>query len=379
MSHLETFETDCLIIGAGAIGLATAREFAEHGHETLLIEKEAYIAAHTSSRNSEVIHAGFYYPENSLKAKACVFGLQKLYEYLKAHHLPFEKCGKLVVATNAEEAARLEKLQTQAECNEVPNTEIISGDAAKAKEPSLSENVCAALWSPDTGIFDSHAYFLSLQGDVEKAGGNLILNTPFESAEFQEGYWLSYLGGDMPCKVKSKYLINCGGHHAVQNTAMMGFDKNDLPVDHYVKGEYFYVTGKAPFSSLIYPMPSETSLGLHYTKDLQNRARFGPSAIWLKKGTKPPFDYNVDEANATGFVEAIARYWPDIRDRELQPGYAGVRPKVVAKGEASGDFKLEGESAHGLHGLINCFGIESPGLTSSLVLAEMIFKQATTS
>lgn len=369
----ETFEIDCVVIGAGVVGLACARALALSGRETVILEAETAFGTHTSARNSEVIHAGLYYAEGSLKAQFCVTGRRTLYEYLGERGIAHKPCGKLVVATRDAEAEHLADLKARAEHNGVEKLELIDGAAARAMEPALSADVRAALHSPVSGIFDSHAYMLALLGDVEDAGSNLVLGTHVISGEAEAGRIRLRTGGNMPAELLARTVINCAGHRAVDVArGIRGPHQTALPDTYFVKGSYFSVSGRTPFSRLIYPMPGTASLGLHLTVDLSGRGRLGPDAEWLADGAGPPFDYRVDPGRASHFLDAARRYWPEIRADQLSPDYSGIRPKLVRPGKPSGDFRIEGQSVHGMPGLVNLFGIESPGLTSSLAIADHV-------
>ncbi|MCI4644386.1 MAG: NAD(P)/FAD-dependent oxidoreductase [Hyphomonadaceae bacterium] len=371
--HESGFETDIIVIGAGVIGLACARALALKGFEVILLEAEAQIAAHTSSRNSEVIHAGLYYAEGSLKARFCVEGRRALTNYLDARGVTRNPCGKLVVATNDEEAEALAALKARADRNGVEALRLISGTEARALEPALSQDIRAALHSPVSGIFDSHAYFLALQGDLEDAGGHVVLASPVEHGRQAGARICLKTGGDSPAEITARWVINAAGHRAVEMAARIeGPHTVTLPEMRFVKGSYFTVSGKTPFSRLIYPMPTTASLGLHLTIDLGGRGKLGPDAEWLPAGMVPPFDYRVDPGRAERFYASVRRYWPSLPDGALMPDYAGIRPKLVNEGEPSGDFRIDGPGEHGTPGLINLFGIESPGLTSSLAIAEHV-------
>jgi L-2-hydroxyglutarate oxidase LhgO len=369
----ETFEIDCAVIGAGVVGLACARALALAGREVVVLEAEAAIGTHTSSRNSEVIHAGLYYAEGSFKARFCVAGRRALYDYLDARNIDYRRCGKLVVALDDDEAQALEALKERAERNGVEQLEIIDGAAARRLEPALSQDVRAAMHSPVSGIFDSHGYMLALLGDLEAAGGSLALATPLIEGRLVDDAIILQTGGEAPARLKARTVVNCAGHQAVDIAARIkGPHVDGLPEMHFVKGSYFSLTGHTPFSRLIYPMPGTSSLGLHLTVDLSGRGRLGPDAQWLPDGAQPPFDYRVDPARADHFLAAVQDYWPGLQAHQLNADYAGVRPKLVGPGEPSGDFRIEGLGEHGTPGLVNLFGIESPGLTSSLAIADHV-------
>ena len=368
---MDSFETGAIVIGAGVVGLACAKFLAEAGHDTLVLEAASAMATETSSRNSEVIHAGLYYPPGSLKAKHCVTGRRALYEYLADRGITHWKCGKIVVAVGEDELAPMEALSDRARDNDVEHISLISGDEARRIEPHLSPAITAALLSPETGIFDSHGYMLAMLGDLEDRGGALALSTPVRGGHIApDGKITLETGGEAPARISAPIVVNAAGHRAVDLArALDGIDPAILPVMRYVKGSYFTVAGRAAFSRLIYPMHSATSLGLHLTVDLNGRAKLGPDAEWLAEDAAPPFDYQVDPKRADVFYETVRRYWPGLPDNALAPDYAGVRPKLVKPGDPSGDFRIDDASVHGVPGLVNLFGIESPGLTSSLSIA----------
>ena len=366
----QIFDIDCVVIGAGVVGLACARALALAGRETVLLEAANAFGTETSSRNSEVIHAGLYYAEGSLKARFCVAGRRALYDYLAARGIAHRQCGKLVVAVSEAEADSLADLKAGAERNGVEGLELIDGAAARAMEPALSHDVRAALHSPVSGIFDSHGYMLSLLGEFEAAGGSLALGTPVLGGHAGPGGVQLQTGGAIPAQIRARTVVNCAGHEAVALAGRIeGPHTAQLPRMRFVKGSYFSVSGRTPFSRLIYPMPGRASLGLHLTVDLAGRGRLGPDAEWLPEGSAPPFDYRVDPGRAGHFLDTVRRYWPGLEAGQLSADYAGVRPKLVGPGEPSGDFRIDGPDVHGTPGLVNLFGIESPGLTSSLAIA----------
>ena len=373
----DSFEADVVIIGAGVIGLACGRALARAGRDVIVLEAEELIAAHTSSRNSEVIHAGLYYATGSLKARHCVNGRRMLYSYLDLHGVAVKRCGKLVVAIGPEEAADLGNILKRAEANGVEELRLIDGAQARSMEPALSPEMAAAIHSPVSGIFDSHAYFLALQGELEDAGGSVAFNTPVLSGAIETGHVRLETGGSAPATIRARTVINAAGHYAPAIAASIaGPHTAGLPETHFVKGSYFGISGRTPFSRLIYPMPTTASLGLHLTIDLGGRGKVGPDAEWLPEGAAPPFDYRVDPARAAIFHQEVSRYWPGLTQDRLTPDYSGIRPKIVPKGAPSGDFRIEGPETHGSPGLVNLLGIESPGLTSSLSIAEHVAELA---
>ncbi len=365
---MERFDADVIVIGAGVIGLAAARAVALQGRDVIVLESEPLIAAHTSSRNSEVIHAGIYYANGSLKARHCVAGRRQLYAYLDKSGVAYKNCGKLVVA-HGDEIDGLDAIVARAEVNGVEGLSILTGDEARALEPALHPGIEAAIHSTVSGIFDSHGYFLALQGELEDQGGMIAFETPVVRGQvLSDGVELE-TGGKAPSIVKARTVINAAGHYSVSLAAKIAGDHvAGLPTPRYVKGSYFGITGKTPFSRLIYPMPNQASLGLHLSIDLGGHGKLGPDAEWLAPDARPPFDYRVDPARAALFYASARRYWPGLEDGGLTQDYAGVRPKLVGPDEPSGDFIIEQAGPH----LINLLGIESPGLTSSLSIADHV-------
>lgn len=359
-----SFDFDAVVVGAGAVGLACGHALASRGKSVLVMEAENAIGQGVSSRNSEVIHGGLYYPTGSLKARACVAGRRALYPFLEARGIAFDKCGKLVVATEAGEVAALDRIAAQAEANGVEGCRRLTGAEARAMEPEL--NAVEALLSAESGIFDSHSYMLALQGTVEDAGGVVALSTPFEGAEALPGGGWRVRSGETA--VDAETLVTAPGLKAQAAAALIeGFPAERIPPSHYGKGCYFSLQGRAPFSRLIYPPPIPGALGTHYRRDLSGRAVFGPDLQFVDEE-----DYRVDEGRAESFYAYIRRFWPGLPDGALSPDYAGLRPKLHGPGEPQPDFVIDGPAEHGLEGLVCLFGIESPGLTSSLALGGMV-------
>lgn len=379
---MEHFEAQTVIIGAGVAGLGCAAALATRGHDVIVLESASAFGTETSSRNSEVIHAGLYYGTGSLKADFCVRGRRMLYQHLETFRIPYWKCGKLVVAIGEEERDRLAELQEQARINDVEEITLLSRRETLDLEPHLSPETSAAILSGTSGIFDSHAYMLSLVGLVEDHGGQLAFNTRVTGGEVTpDGIRLVCAMDGAETLLKAQYVINASGHGALSLArSVEGPHQAGLPQNRFVKGSYFTVSGKTPFQRLIYPMHSAASLGLHLTIDLQGQGRLGPDAEWLPETAGPPFDYRVDPDRADHFLQTVRRYWPGLERSSLNPGYAGVRPKLVGPGEPSGDFRIEAERHHGSKGLVNLLGIESPGLTSSLAIgahvADLIASEA---
>ena len=353
-----------LVIGAGVVGLAVARAAARAGHEVVVAEQTAGIGNGISSRNSEVIHAGLYYPTGSLRARHSVRGRHMLYEFCASHGVPHRKCGKLVVACNDAELERVQAIMTQGRTNGAEGLEMIDGKAARALEPRL--HCFGAMRSPETGILDVHGYMLALEGDLEDAGGAIAFNTPVLGAARQDGQWSVRFGGAEADTFTFDAVINCGGLGAQSVArAIEDYPADRIPRQVLAKGNYFTFTGKPAFTRLIYPTPMPGGLGVHVTLDLAGRMRFGPDVEWIERE-----NYEVDPRRADIFYERIRTYWPDLPDNSLAPDYAGIRPKLTGKGEPAADFMINSPAQHGLPGLVQLFGIESPGLTSSLSLAE---------
>ncbi len=370
---MDTFEADAVVIGAGAVGLACARALALKGRDVLVLEAASAIATETSSRNSEVIHAGLYYATGSLKARLCVEGRRKLYAYCAAHGVEAHQCGKLVVAVDDHEAAATPALLKRALDNGVEGCRLVDGAEARRLEPALSPEVRVAIHSETSGLFDSHGYFLALQGEFEDRGGALAFNSPAVRGEVLKDGIEVETGGDSPARIKARTVINAAGHHALRVSRLIVGGPQYAGLNmHWVKGSYFIASGRAAFARLIYPMHNQATQGLHLAIDLGGRTRLGPDAEWLADGARPPFDYEVDSSRVEHFYREVRRYWPGLKDGALTPDYSGVRPKIVARGEPSADFLIDGPERHGVPGLVNLIGIESPGLTSSLAIGEMV-------
>lgn len=362
---MAEFDFDAVVVGAGAVGLACGYALARRGLTAAVLEQDAAIGQGVSSRNSEVIHGGLYYPTGSLKARLCVAGRRMLYAFLDAHHVAYDRCGKLVVATAPQEVERLGAILEQARINDVEGMRKLSRAEALALEPELACE--AALLSPESGVFDSHGYMLALQGEIEAAGGAVALSTPFEAARPLEGGGFEVrAGGAEPTRLTCRYLVTAPGLSAQGVAAHIeGFPAEVIPEAHFGKGMYFRLQGKAPFARLIYPPPIPGALGTHYRRDLGGQAVFGPDLTFVDAP-----DYTVDPAAAEGFYRYIRKFWPALPDGALSPDYAGVRPKLHGPGEPQPDFRIDGQDVHGLPGLVTLFGIESPGLTSSLAIGE---------
>jgi len=364
---MSEFDFDACVVGAGAVGLACGYALARRGLSVVVLEKEAAIGQGVSSRNSEVAHGGLYYPTGSLKARFCVEGRRALYAFLDAHNVAYRRCGKIVVATAADEVERLEAIGRQAEANGVEGMQVLTGAQAMALEPGLK--VVEALLSPQSGVIDSHGYMHALRGEIEGRGGAVVEATPFLGAEpLAGGGFRVRAGGEAPAELSVRLLVTAPGLSAQAVAAEIeGFPKALIPARHLGKGVYFRLAGKAPFDHLIYPPPIHGALGTHYRKDLGGQAVFGPDLAYVESE-----DYTVDPARADAFYSYIRRFWPGLPDGALTPDYAGIRPKIHGPDEPQPDFRLDGEAAHGLAGLVALFGIESPGLTSSLAIGEAV-------
>jgi L-2-hydroxyglutarate oxidase LhgO len=357
---------DCLVIGAGVVGLAVARALARAGREVIVVEAEDAIGTGTSSRNSEVIHAGIYYLTGLAKARLCVDGKALLYDFCGEYGVPHQRCGKLIVAANVTETSKLAALEAQARANGVDDLVWLTGDEARGLEPALKAE--RAILSPSTGIVDSHALMLALRGDAEAHGAMVALATPVVSGRAENGRIVVETGGVEPMRLAAALVINAAGLGAqAVARAIAGVPAEKIPALHLAKGSYFALSAGSPFSRLVYPMPADGGLGVHLTLDLAGQARFGPDVEWIET-----IDYSVDPRRCESFYAAIRTYWPDLPDGALQPAYAGVRPKIARPGGSATDFLIQTEAGHGVPGLINLFGIESPGLTASLAIARDI-------
>lgn len=360
-----TERVDCVVAGAGVVGLAVARALALRGREVLVLESEAAFGTGTSARNSEVIHAGIYYPAGSLKARLCVQGKALLYDYCAAHGVPHHRLGKLIVATSAAQLDILRRAQQSAQANGVHDLQWLSAEQASALEPQLA---CAgALHSPSTGIVDSHALMLSLLGRVQDCGGYFVPNTALARVDKAPG--ALFLEASDGTQLHANVLVNATGLAApVLARRFRQLDPQWVPQPRYAKGSYFSLSGRAPFSRLVYPVPEPGGLGVHLTLDMAGQARFGPDVQWVTD----PGDVCVDAGRANAFYAQVRKYWPALADGALQSAYAGIRPKVVFNGSLCDDFVIQGPTEHGVHGLVNLFGIESPGLTSALAIGEYV-------
>ncbi|HEX7969879.1 MAG TPA: NAD(P)/FAD-dependent oxidoreductase [Stellaceae bacterium] len=361
-----TDAVDCVVIGAGVVGLAVARALARTGREVMVLEKERWIGSETSSRNSEVIHAGLHYPKDSLKARFCVAGRDRLYAYCAERGVPHRRLGKLTVACKEAELPILEGVWRKAQANGVTDLEWVGGNEARALEPELS--CLRAFLSPLTGIVDSHALMLAYQADLEAAGGMVVLRAPVLEGRVGERGFALDIGGVEPMTLECRLLVNSAGVHApALARRIAGIPPASIPRDYFCRGVYFTLSGRSPFRRLIYPVPEPGGLGVHVTLDLAGQARFGPDVEWIEG-----VDYTVDPRRGDRFYAAIRSYWPRLPDGALQPGYAGIRPKISGPGEPAADFLVQGPAAHGVPGLVNLYGIESPGLTASLAIADRV-------
>ena len=354
---------ECVVIGAGAIGLAVARRLAMAGKEVVVLETAETIGTGTSSRNSEVIHAGIYYPKDSLKARFCVDGKLALYPYCRTHGVAHKQSGKIIVATSDEQIVELERLKAAAAANGVNDLEWLSADDVREMEPAV---FCVrALHSPSTGIIDSHGLMLAYQGDAEDHGAMIAFGAPVTGGRVEDGGIMIEVGGPESGSIKADILVNSAGLFA-QSVArnIAGIPADSIPPCYYAKGNYYSLVGRPPFHRPVYPVPEKAGLGVHATVDLAGRVRFGPDVEWVET-----LDYDVDPRRADVFYDAVRRYYPALADGAIQPDYAGIRPKLQAPGEDARDFMVQGPLDHGIDGLVNLYGIESPGLTASLAIA----------
>jgi len=367
-------EIECVVVGAGVVGLAVARTLAAGGREVVVLEREGLIGSHTSSRNSEVIHAGIYYAQGSAKARLCLRGRERLYAYCAGRGVPHRRLGKIIVATEPDQLGQLEATAAAAARNGVDDLALLDADDLARIEPALRG--VAGLFSPSTGIIDSHALMLSYQGEAEDHGAMVAFNTRLVAARPRtwagtEGLELaaqSGAAGPEPIRLRTRWLINAAGLFAGEVAgAVEGLAPDHARRVHYCKGTYFSVAARVPFRHLIYPVPERDGLGVHLTLDMGGQGRFGPDTQWTQG-----IDYSLDASRGDGFYAAIRRYWPALRDGTLNPSYTGIRPKLYPAGGAATDFTIEGTEAHGVAGLINLFGIESPGLTASLAIADEV-------
>jgi len=371
---------DAVVIGAGVVGLAVGRALARSGRETIVVERADAFGTVTSSRNSEVIHAGLYYPSGSLKARLCVAGREQLYAYCAEKHIAHRRCGKLLVARGDAQRAKLGQIRAQGQRNGVEDLQWLDAAQLRELEPQLRAEL--ALWSPSTGIVDSHGLMLALVGDFEAAGGALALRSPVDeivASAATAGAHRLRVGGEASMTLEAGIVVNAAGLWAPGLARRIaGLDGARLPRARYAKGNYFSLAAKAPFSHLIYPTPEAAGLGVHLTLDLAGQARFGPDVQWIEPMAPDDIDYRVDASRMAAFEAAIRDYWPGLPDGALQPAYSGVRPKLeAADGRALTDFIVQGPAEHGIAGLVNLFGIESPGLTACLAIADDVVSRLT--
>ena len=364
-----TDKLDCVVIGAGMIGIAAARALAMRGRQVVVLEAEDEVAAHTSSRNSEVIHAGIYYPPGSLKAASCVAGKEALYAYCEARGIPHRRLGKLIVATTEEERPLLERYRTSARANGVHDLRMLSGEELRSLEPAVQ--AVAGLLSPSTGIVDSHTLMQTLQGDLEAYDGMVVCRSRVTRIESGPDGFAVHLDDEAGFAVECTALVNAAGLWATEVAGRIAaFPRESIPRLHLAKGHYYTLQARSPFGRLVYPVAGGGGLGIHVTLDLAGQAKFGPDVSWVEE-----VDYRFDEGRRGAFAEAIRRYYPGLREEDLAPGYTGIRPKLSGPGEAAADFLVQGPQDHGVAGLVNLFGIESPGLTAVFPLAERVAEE----
>lgn len=361
-----TEKVDCVVIGAGVVGLAVARALALAGREVIILEAAEAIGTHTSSRNSEVIHAGLYYPKGSLKARLCVEGKQALYQYCAAQGVPHARIGKVVVASDESEIPAVRSYVEKAHANGVTDLRWLTPAELREMEPAV--RCVAGFLSPSTGIIDSHALMLAYQGDAENHGAALVCHSPVQAGEVRAEGIVLHVGGAEPMSLLCKTVVNSAGLYA-QDVArgLKGLPAHTIPPQYYAKAHYYTLTGRSPFRRLVYPVATHAHLGVHVTLDLGGQARFGPDVCWVDG-----VDYTFDESREPLFYQAIRKYYPDLKDGALQPGYTGIRPKISSPTEPAADFMIQGPVEHGVAGLVNLYGIESPGLTASLAIAREV-------
>ncbi len=355
-----------VVIGTGVVGLAVARELAMAGIEVIALEAAGMIGTGTSSRNSEVIHAGIYYPKGSVKALTCVAGKRMLYDYCHERGIPHRRCGKLIVATNEVQTNTLGEIKAKAAANGVDDLTWLTPNEVRAMEPEVA--CTAALLSPSTGIIDSHSLMLAFQGDAEDHGAFLAFNAALERGRIADDGIELEVGGAEPMALKTRFLVNAAGLEAPAVARKLeGLNQDLLPRTHYAKGNYYTLSGARPFKHLVYPVPEEGGLGIHVTIDLGGQVKFGPDVEWIDE-----LNYDVDPRRSDKFYDVIRSYYPGLKDGAIEPGYAGIRPKITAKGEPAADFVIQGPTDHGVPGLVNLLGIESPGLTASMAIAKHV-------
>lgn len=361
------WDIESVVVGAGAVGLAVGRALARADREVMVLEQHALIGSEISSRNSEVIHAGIYYPTGSLRALLCVRGKELLYQFCSDHAVPHQRCGKLLVATHESQLPKLAQLHRTADANGVRDLEPLSAVAARELEPELA--CVAALLSPSTGVIDSHGYMLALQGEIEAHGGSVVLRCPVVGIErLAGGGFRLTTGGEDAGSLTCKVLVNSAGLHASRLAASMTPSTGYVPPPtYYAKGQYYALSGRSPFKRHIYPMPDGAWLGLHATVDIGGRCKFGPDIAWI-----PDIDYTFEPEKLTQFLSFIRSYYPGLEAERLHPDYTGIRPKLYREGEPVPDFLIQGPKAHGIEGFVGLYGIESPGLTSSLAIGEEV-------
>ena len=357
---------ECAVIGAGVVGLAVARRLAMSGREVVILEAENAFGTQTSSRNSEVIHAGIYYPTGSLKARLCVGGNRALYRYCAEHDIAHRRIGKIIVACDESELAGLDQYRKQAAINGVDDLRMLTAKELAAMEPAV--RCVAGFLSPSTGIIDSHGLMLEYLGDAQSHGASLALGSPVVSGRAADGRIELNVGGKEPMAIRCEIVVNSAGFNAqAVARSIAGIPAQTIPPTYYAIGHYYTLSGGAPFQRLVYPVARQDWLGVHVTVDLGGRVKFGPDFNWIDR-----VDYRFDESREAAFYQAIRRYYPDLKDGSLQPGYTGIRPKIHGPGEAAPDFRIQDRAQHGVPGLVNLYGIESPGLTSSLALADHV-------